>query len=106
MEIFYIIFAEKTNKTMGENLVVMKDWLKDIDMIVTRHNDKSYDVAIDMDCGWKYVKELEEDDAVQYIRKNLISIANMPDRPTGLITTGFEFIYKNGSTKFFKIWEQ
>jgi len=26
----------------------MKDWLKDIDMIVTKHNNESYDVAIDI----------------------------------------------------------
>lgn len=83
--------------------IKMKDWLKDIDMIVTRHNYKSYDVAIDIDCGWKHVKELNEQEAIQYIRKNLISIANMPDRPTGLITTGFEFIYKDGTNKFFEL---
>jgi len=81
----------------------MKDWLKDIDMIVARHNFKDYDVALDIEHGWKPIKGLGEDEAIQYIRKHLISIANMPDRPTGLITTGFEFIYKDGTNKIFKL---
>lgn len=81
----------------------MKDWLKDIDKIVTRHNDDMYDVALDIEHGWKHVKELDEQEAIQYIAKNLIEISKMPDRTKGLITTGFEFIYKNGTKKFFEL---
>ena len=78
------------------------DWLKNIDRIVARHNIKEYDiydVALDIEHGWKHVKELDEQEAIKYIRKTLKELSE--DYHANVV--GFEFIYKDGTNKFFEL---